>query len=88
MHPADVMIVLSIACVMGFTPAIYVKKDLLLATGYFFASTIGSFAGGHIAIWYFPHTDKAGIIFGAIFGALVLVVGWHYSRKYARRSKP
>ena len=52
---------------MGFVPAIYVKKDLLLAVGYFVASTMGVFAGGYLALWYFPQLDKPGILFGGIF---------------------
>jgi uncharacterized membrane protein YfcA len=82
MHPFDTIIVISIACCVGFTPAIYVKKDLILAIGYFVGSTVGAFTGSYLALWYFPQSDKFGIIFGGIFVAVLLVASWHFARKH------
>jgi uncharacterized membrane protein YfcA len=81
MHPFDVIIVISIACCVGFIPAIYVKKDLALAVGYFVGSAIGAFTGSFLALWYFPQFDKLGLLFGGLFGAVLLVIGWHFARK-------
>jgi hypothetical protein len=76
------MIIISIACCVGFTPAIYVKKDLMLSVGYFIGSTSGAFAGSYLALWYLPQSDKPGIVFGGLFGAVLLVVSWHFVRKH------
>ena len=81
MHPVDIIIVISIACMVGFIPLIYVKHDLFLAIGYLVASTIGAFTGSHIALWYFSQSSKPGIIFGGIVGALLPVVVWHFIRR-------
>ncbi|MDH3743158.1 MAG: hypothetical protein OER56_16330 [Hyphomicrobiales bacterium] len=81
MHPYDILIVISIACCVGFTPAIYVKKDFLLALGYFVASTVGAFSGSYLAFWYFPQSDKPGLIFGGLLVAVLLVSLWHRARK-------
>ncbi len=81
MHPFDVIIVISIACCVGFIPAIYVKKDPVLATGYFIGSAIGAFAGSYLALSYFPGSDKPGILFGGILSAVLLVAAWHHARK-------
>ena len=81
MHPYDIMIIVSIACCVGITPAIYVKKDLFLAVGYLVASTAGAFSGSYLALWYFPQTDKFGIIFGGLLSAISLVAVWHWIRK-------
>jgi len=66
MHTFDTIIVISIACCIGFVPAIYVKKDPILAIGYFVASTIGAFAGSHLVLRKFTQFDKPGIVFGGI----------------------
>jgi hypothetical protein len=58
-----------------------VKKDLMLAAGYFAGSTIGAFTGSYLALWYFLQFDKFGILFGGIFGAVLLAAGWHFARK-------
>ncbi len=81
MHPFDTIILLSIACCVGYTPAIYVKKDLMLSVGYFVGSTFGAFTGGYLALYYFPQSNKPGIVFGGLFCAILLVVGWHFARK-------
>ncbi|MBC8240617.1 MAG: hypothetical protein O2967_23610 [Proteobacteria bacterium] len=81
MHTFDTIIVISIACCVGFIPAIFVKKDLVLAVGYFVASTSGAFIGSYLAVRYFPQSDKPGLLFGGIFGAALLAVGWHFARK-------
>ena len=81
MQPLDIIIVISIACCAGFTPAIYVKKDLMLAVGYFVGSTIGAFTGSYLALWSLSQFDKFGIIFGGLFGAVLFVVSWHFARK-------
>ena len=81
MHSFDIIIVISIACCVGYIPAIYVKKDLLLAIGYVVGSTAGAFAGSYLAFWWFPQSDKPGILFGGIFGAILLVAVWHFVRK-------
>ena len=82
MHPFDLIILVSIACCAGFIPAIYVKKDVVLAVGYFVASTIGVFTGGYLALWYLPQSDKPGILFGGIFGAVLLVISWHITNRH------
>ena len=82
MHNFDLIIMVSIACCVGFVPAIYVKKDVLLAAGYFFASTIGVFAGSYLALWYFPQSDKPGLLLGGIFGAVLLVISWHLTNRH------
>jgi uncharacterized membrane protein YeaQ/YmgE (transglycosylase-associated protein family) len=81
MHPFDIIIAISIACCVGFVPAIYVNKDLLLAIGYFVGSTVGSFAGSFLSLWFFPEFDKLGIVLGGLIGAILLVVIWHLARK-------
>ena len=81
MHPFDMIIIVSIACCVGFVPAIYVKKDPVLAAGYFVASTAGAFTGSYLALWYFPQSDKPGILFGGFAGAVLLVVIWRRARK-------
>jgi len=81
MHPFDMLIVVSIACCVGFTPAIYVKNDLLLCAGYFVGSTVGAFSGSYLALWFFPQFDKPGILFGAFSGAVLLVVIWHFAMR-------
>ena len=81
MHQFDLIIIISIACCVGFTPAIYVKKDAVLAIGYFVASTAGALSGSYLALWYFPQADKPGIIIGALLGAILLVVIWRWVRK-------
>ena len=82
MHPFDKIIVISIACCIGFIPAIYVKKDLALAVGYFVGSTVGAISGSYLALWYFPHSDKPGLLFGGFFGAILLVISWHFARRH------
>ncbi len=79
MHPFDIIILVSTACCVGLIPVIYVKRDLLLAVGYCVCSTVGAFAGGFLALWYFPQFDKVGILFGGIFSAVLLVVVWHFA---------
>ena len=81
MHPFDIIITISIACCIGFTPAIYVKRDPVLAAGYFVASTAGAFAGSFAALWYAPSYGKPGSLALGIAGAVVLVAAWHL---YAR----
>lgn len=81
MHTFDTIIVISIACCIGFVPAIYVKKDPILAIGYFVASTIGAFAGSHLVLRKFTQFDKPGIVFGGIVAAIILVTIWHFVRK-------
>lgn len=87
MHPFDIIIVASIACCVGFVPALYVKKDVMLSVGYFIGSPIGAFAGSYMALWYFPQYDKPGILFGAFSGAIVLVVIWHRAMRYRDRDQ-
>lgn len=82
MHPFDIMIIISIACCVGFTPAIYVTKDLVLSIGYFVASTAGAFGGSYLALWYIPESDKFGIVVGGLVSAISLVAIWHWIRKH------
>ena len=81
MHPTDTMIVISIACMVGITPVLYVNKDVALAVGYLVGSTIGAFTGAYLALWYFPLSDKAGILIGGLAGALLMVAAWHLVRR-------
>ncbi len=64
---------------------IYVKRDLWLSVGYCVGSTIGAFAGGYAALWMFPQSDKPGILFGGILGAVVMVVIWYLIRGHKDR---
>lgn len=82
MHPFDVIIVISIACCVGFVPAIYVKSDAVLAIGYFVGSTAGAFAGSHMALWWLPGSGKPGILTGGFLGAILLVGLWHLARRH------
>lgn len=81
MHPYDIMVVISIACCVGFSLAIYEDRDPVLVIGYFAGSTMGAFAGGYLALWGFPEYGKFGIIFGGLLGAVVLVTLWRVMRK-------
>ena len=81
MHPFDIVIILSIACCVGYMPAIYVKRDPVLAGGYFVGSTLGAFAGSYLALWLLPASDKPGILIGGMAGAIVLVGSWHLVRR-------
>lgn len=81
MHPVDFFVVIGIACMMGITPVLYVKRDPILAIGYLVGSTVGALTGSHIAFWYYPQSDKFGIILGGLIGAFVPVAVWHLVRK-------
>lgn len=85
MHSFDIIIVISIACCVGFVPAVYVKTDAVLAIGYFVGSTAGAFAGSHLALWEFPQSDKPGILMGGFLGAVLLVGLWHCARRSSDR---
>lgn len=87
MHPFDMIIVISIACFVGFPPAIYVKKDHVLAAGYFIASTIGAFAGSYLVLYQFSWLGKPGILIGGLAGAIFLVASWHLARKNKNRGR-
>ena len=81
MHPFDIIIVISIACCVGYIPAIYVKTDCVLSAGYFVGSAVGAFAGSYLALWYLPAFGKPGLLFGGLSGAIALVGVWHFLRK-------
>ncbi len=81
MHPFDVIIVISAGTAVGYTASIYVDDDALLVLGYMVFSVIGAFAASLLALWFFPQFDKFGIVFGALFGAIVPVLVWRYVRK-------
>ena len=81
MHPFDVIIAMSIACCVGYIPAIYVKKDLLLSVGYFIGSTIGAFTGSYLALLYIPLSGKPGMLLGGLSCAVLFVASWHFARK-------
>ena len=44
------MIVISIACMVGITPVLYVGRDVALAIGYLVGSTIGAFTGALLTV--------------------------------------
>ena len=81
MHAFDIIIVICISCCVGFVPALYVQKDVLLSAGYFVGSVIGAFGGSYLMFWYAPQFDKPGILAGAFGGAILLVVVWHLFMK-------
>ena len=81
MHPYDIMIVISIACCVGFTAAIYVRKDYVLSAGYFVGATLGAFSGSTLTFWLLPWLDKPGLLLGGFGGAVLLVGLWHFARR-------
>lgn len=81
MHPFDIIILISVACCVGFTAAIYVRRDYVLSGGYFVGGTIGAFAGGFLMQWLAPGFDKPGLLAGGLGGAILLVVLWHFARR-------
>ena len=81
MHPFDIIIVISIACCVGFTAAIYVRRDYILSGGYFICSTAGAFAGSYLAQWQAPASGKPGLLLGGLGGSILLAVLWHLARR-------
>ncbi|MCA0871918.1 hypothetical protein LCL97_13850 [Seohaeicola saemankumensis] len=80
MHPYDIFLIVSVACVIGFTGVIYVENDLKLALGFVASAVIGCPLGAW-AFWRFvPIQDQFAVIAGAFVGGLVLsgvnVVWW------------
>lgn len=84
MHAYDIMLIVSIACVVGFVAVIYVEDDLILALGYVAAAIVGTFSGAYLAFWFVPIHDQFAIIFGAFFGGVLLAI----LTKIARRKWP
>jgi len=84
MHTFDIIIVMSIACCVGWIPAIYLERDYVLAIGYFICSAIGAFLGAYLALWTLPEFDKPGLLVGGLSGAVSLVLAWHFVRKKLR----
>jgi len=78
MHPYDIMVIISIACCVGYSLAIYEERDPILVLGYFVASTAGAFAGSYFVVWAFPEFHKFGMIGGGLAGAALLAVSWKY----------
>lgn len=74
MHAYDIMLIVSIACVIGFVAVIYVENDLVLALGYVVAAVIGTFSGAYLAFWFVPIHDQFAVIFGAFGGGLILAI--------------
>ena len=74
MHAYDIMLIVSIACVVGFIGVIYVENDLPLALGYVVAAVVGTFTGAYLAFWYVPIHDQFAVIFGAFTGGVTLAV--------------
>lgn len=74
MHPYDIMLIISIACMVGFVGVIYVEDDLILALGYILAAVVGTFSGAYLAFWFVPIQDQFAIIFGAIGGGVALAI--------------
>lgn len=72
MHPYDIMLIVSIACMIGFTTVIYVENDLILAFGYLGASAAGNGLGGYLGVHLLPIQDQFAIIFGAFGGGVLL----------------
>lgn len=81
MHPYDIMVVISIACCVGYSFAIYERKDPILVLGYFVASAAGAFAGGYVALWALPELRTIAIIGGAFVVAIVLTLAWRAGRR-------
>ena len=46
MHPYDIYLIVSVACVIGFTAVIHVEHDLRLALGHVAAAALGCPLGG------------------------------------------
>ena len=74
MHPYDVILIISVACVIGFTGVIYVDDDLLLALGYLASAILGCPTGAWVFWRFVPIQDQFAVIFGAFSGGLSLAV--------------
>ncbi|MFT7595448.1 MAG: hypothetical protein ACI8R4_002776 [Paracoccaceae bacterium] len=76
------MLIVSIACVIGFTAIIYVDNDLTLALGYLGASVVGTVLGGFAGLYLIPVQDQFAIIFGAFGGGVVLCIAVRLARRH------
>jgi hypothetical protein len=74
MHPYDVMIIVSVTCMVGFIAIIYVDDDLPLALGYIGSSIVGCALGGYLGFWYLPIQPQFGLIAGAFWGGITLIL--------------
>ena len=66
---------------------LYVERDLLLAVGYFAASTLGAFIGGYLSFWLLPDSGTFGIVWGSLLLVILCVVVWHRARKDKGRER-
>ena len=81
MHPYDIMIIISIACVVGFTGVIYVDKDLKLALLLIAAAAIGCPLGAWVFWRFVPIHDQFAVIFGGFAGGTILSLYAHWLRR-------
>jgi membrane protein YqaA with SNARE-associated domain len=81
MYAYDVMVLVSIVCVVGFTAVIYVDDDLPLALGLVAVSIVGTVAGGVLGYWLLPFQKQFAMIFSAFGGGIALVLLMHHARR-------
>lgn len=86
MNSADLIVVISIACVVGITPVIYVKSDLVLALSYLASAAVGCPIGAYAFMLLVPLQLQITIILGAFVGGISLLVISYYLRKKYKRA--
>jgi len=74
MHPADIIILISIGTCIGWTAAIYVNRDFRLMMAYIVGCPAGAAFAGYFALSYFPDYGKVGMIFAGIVCALLVQI--------------
>ena len=74
MHPYDIMLLVSVSCMIGFAAMMASRESLRLYLAYIPASVIGTFAGGWAGFRFLPIHPQFALIFGALAGGVLLVV--------------
>ena len=80
MHAYDILLIVSVACVIGFTAVIYVDDDLPLALGYVAAAIVGPPVGGWLFYTFLPVQQQFALILGAFLGGLLLAFAARWVR--------
>lgn len=82
MHPYDIFLIISVACVIGFTGVIHVDRSLPLALGYVASAVVGCPLGAWLFWRFVPMQDQFAVIVGAFAGGLALsAVNWTLQRE-------